>query len=862
VREESPGMKSIDAFETPWRDVRYAARLLRLNPGFASVAILSLALGIGANTAIFSLVNEFLLRTLPVRNPEELVLLRAVEGVGGRMSRAGENNGSIDPVTGRDSSTSFSLQFFERVRAGHSPLSNVFAFAPFSQPQPNVLIDGQPEIIVSAQLVSGNYHAGLGVPAHLGRVFTPDDDQPSASPVAVISFRYWDARFGRDPAVLGKTIAINRIPTTVVGVTPPGFAGAAQAGESPDVSVPLAHYLSFQPNRAERAQPWYWWVRVMGRLAPGATAAQARASLEPIFQQAGREGWLAGRSRDATPRAVPADSTLEVDTGAQGENNTRRQYTRSLYMLMGLVSLVLVAACANVANLLLARGAARRREIALRIALGASRGRVVRQLLAESLLLAFAGAGLGTLLAWWGRDLLIALRPFGNTSVVLDLPLDTRVFGFTTAVAITTAALFGLAPALRATRVDLTAEFQGGPRSLGRGGRSRLGHALMVVQIALSLVLLVSTGLFVRTLRNLEGVKAGFNRRGLVLFQVDATSAGYTREQFAALHLRLQERLVRIPGVRAATFSRIALLSRVRQNNTISVPGSTLPPDAPAGVNMNGLAANFFDAMELPIVLGRGFTGSDDASAPKVAVVNEVLARQYFGRENPVGRQIVHTTGPFNRVTVEVVGVAGDAKYTDLRAPVPPTLYVPASQQPGGEANFALRVAADRAAIFPVIRAAVREIDPALPALNLRTQEEQIDRLHAQELLFARLSGFFGLLALALASVGLYGLMSYAAVRRTSEIGLRMALGARPARVLRMMLRESLTLVCIGVVAGVAAACGSSRLVATMLFGLSPIDPLTYAAAAVLLLAVALPAGYLPALRASRLEPTEALRAE
>jgi predicted permease len=366
----------------------------------------------------------------------------------------------------------------------------------------------------------------------------------------------------------------------------------------------------------------------------------------------------------------------------------------------------------------------------------------------------------------------------------------------------------------------------------------------------------------VRTLRNLEDVNAGFNRHGLVLFQVDATSAGYARERFAALHASIQERLERIPGVRAATFSRVAVLSRVRQNNTISVPGLPLPPDAPAGVNMNGLSHNFFAVMELPIVVGRGFTGRDDATAPRVAIVNQALARKYFGPENPIGHQIVHTTGPFNRVTVEVVGVAGDAKYTDLRNPVPPTLYVPAPQQPGGEANFALRLAAPNATIFPAIRAAVGEIDRTLPVLNLRTQDEQIDRLHAQELLFARLSGIFGLLALALACVGLYGLMSYTTVRRTGEIGLRLALGARPARVLRMMLRESLALVCLGVVCGVAAANGSSRLVATMLFGLTPTDPLTYAAAAALLIAVALLASFLPALRASRLEPTEALREE
>jgi predicted permease len=853
IREDIYQLNTIGVIDNAWRDLRHGARVLRLNPGFGLVAILSLAVGIGANTAIFSLVNALLLRSLPVTNPDALVLFRAVDGAGGRMSRAGENTGS-------NSSTSFSLLMLERFRARSSALSDVFAFAPVSQP--NVIIDGQPEIAVTAQLVSGNYHAGLGVPAHRGRVLAMDDDRPSAEPVAVISFRYWDARFGRDPGAIGKTIAVNRVPTTVVGVTPPGFDGAAQAGESPDISLVLAHYLRYQPTRTDRTQPWYWWIRIMGRLAPGVTADQARASLEPVFQAAAREGWISGRSLDVTPRVMPADSTLAADPGAQGENDTRHQYARSLYILMGLVGLVLLAACANVANLLLARGAARRREIAMRLALGAGRSRIVAQLLAEALLLAALGAVLGTAFASWGRSLLLALRPFGNVALAIDLPLDGRVLGFTIGSTVATALLFGLAPALRATRVDLTAEFQGGARALGGSSRSRLGQVLMAVQIGLSVVLLVTTGLFIRTLRNLQDVNVGFNRRDLVLFQVDATPTGYSREQFAALHARLQERLARVPGVRVVTFSRIALLSRVRQNNRISVTDAPPPPNA-APVNMNGLAANFFGAMELPVVLGRGFTEHDDAAGPKVAVVNQALARQYFGGGNPIGRQIVYGRGLVDKAAVvEVVGVAADAKYTDLRTPVSPTLYLPALQQIGGEANFALRVDGPPAAVFPAIRAAVREIDPALPVLNLRTQDEQIDRLNGQELLFARLSGAFGLLALMLACVGLYGLMSYAVLRRTGEIGLRMALGAPPARVMGMMLRESLALVCAGTVAGIAAATALSGVLNAMLFGLSPIDPATYAGVAALLAGATFLASYVPARRASRLEPTEALREE
>jgi predicted permease len=558
---------------------------------------------------------------------------------------------------------------------------------------------------------------------------------------------------------------------------------------------------------------------------------------------------------------MPDDATLAADSGAQGENDTRRQYARPLRMLMGLASLVLAAACANVANLLLARGAARRREIAVRLALGARRSRIVRQLLSESLLLAATGAALGIVLAWLTRDLLLALRPFGNSQVVLDLPLDARVLAVTVGTAAATALCFGLAPALRATRVDLTAEFQGGARASVGGSRSRLSRALMVVQIALSLVLLVTAGLFVRTLGNLAGIDAGFNRRALVLFATDATSAGYSREQFTALQIRIQDRLARIPGVRAVTFSSVPLLSRTRQNKRISVPGRPAPPGAPLAVNTNGLAPNFFAVMELPILLGRGFAETDNASRPKVAVVNQAFARKYFGGEEPVGRQIKFDS-PNDDSTAEVVGVARDAKYTELRGVAPPTVYLSALQQVDGNANFALRLASSDAAVLPVIRAAVREVDPTLPVLNLRTQDEQVDRLNSQERLFARLSGFFGLLALALASVGLYGLMSYAVLRRTAEIGVRMALGARRAQVIWMILRESLALVCLGLVLGVAAAIGASRLVSSMLFGLSGTDPLTYGVAALILAAVAVLASLMPAHRASRVDPMVAFRAQ
>jgi predicted permease len=837
-------------------DFHLALRQLRRTPVFTTIAVLSIALGIGATTSVFTLLDAFLLRSLPVLRPDELVLFRAVHGANGRMSRRGEGPGLIDPATGRNSGTPLPLVALERFRAQGALLSEVFGYSPFSQV--NVAIDGVPETTVSAQFVSGNYYAGLGVGAVLGRTLTIDDDRVSAPPVVVISHRFWQGRFDADPTVLGRTVSINRVATTVVGVTPAGFEGALQIGETADVSVPLNQHARFQPERAERAQPWYWWVRIMGRLASGATAARARAELEPIFQVAAREGWLAAQAIERSG-PMPDLPLLAVDPGAQGENDVRRQYARSLYMLMGLVGVVLLAACANVANLLIARGSEQRRTVALRLALGASRRRIVRLLLAESLLIAFAGAALGVVFAWWGRDLLLALRPFGNTQVILDLPLDGRVLAFTLTIATTTALVFGLLPALRTSRVDLTMEFQGGPRTLGGTGRSRAGQAFMVLQVALSLVLLVCMGLFARTLRQLDGVDAGFDIRDLALFRVDAVSAGYSLDRWEALHDQIAERLAALPGAASVTYSRVAPLSRTRQNMTFSIPGRTPPSGVAMITNTNGLAVNFFDAMALPLVRGRGFTESDHAGAPTVCVVNQTFARTYFGEEDPVGRSLVFSAPNFRR-TVAIVGVARDAKYTDLRGATPATVYFSVRQQPDGAANFAVRTAGDPAALLPAIRAAVREIDPALPVLNLRTQREQIERLHGQERLFARLSGFFGLTTLVLACIGLYGLLSHAVALRDGEIGLRIALGATPRQVRDQFVGEALALVCTGIVLGLGAAYAGGRLVATMLFDVSPTDPRTYAMGTFLLIATTLLSSFIPAHRASRIAPLDSLR--
>jgi predicted permease len=844
--------------------VRLAVRQLKKAPGFTVVIVLTLALGIGANTAVFSLVNDVLLRELPVKDPEALVLFRNVEGRGGRMSRAGENNGSIDPATGRPSSTSFSLLMFERFRTAHPALSEIWAFAPFNRM--TLLIDGQPETNDMGQLVSGEYFSGLGVIAIAGRTLTPADDQPSAAPAAVISDRFWARRFNRHPTAIGKTIQINRVPVTIVGVTAPSFAGTMQVGESVDISLPLALHGRFRPDRAEnRGQPWYWWIRIMGRLAPDVTAARAGASLEPLFQEAAREGWIAGSVMDdpANPRAMPELSTLAADPGSQGENDRRRTYAGQVRLLMGLVGVLLLVACANVANLLIARGSGRRREIAVRLALGASRIRILGQLFGESLLLALAGTVLGIAFAWWSRGLLLGLRQFNGALIVLDLPLDARVLAFTILITGVTVLLFGLAPALRATRVDLTAEFQGGTRLLGTAARSRLGGLLMIVQIALSLVLLVTAGLFTRTLQNLERVSPGFTTTHLALFRIEPMPAGYDKEAMPALFDRVQTRLAAVPDVRAVAYARVPLLGGVGANRTTVVPGATAAAAAPQNININVVSPGFFSTMELPLVLGRAFTQHDVAESPRVAIVSHAFARFYFGHANPIGRTIVFARAPNAASgTVEIVGVAADAAYTTIRETTPIGIYLAAAQFPDSVANYYVRTSGDPAVMGTAIRAALREIDATLPVIDLRTQDEQTDRQLASERVFARLSSFFGVAALVLACIGLYGLMSYLVQHRTGEIGLRLALGAQPWQVLRMVLRESLWLVGIGLVAGLGAAYAGSGWIASLLFDLSPADPLTYGLVAGLLLAVTLLASLLPARRAARVDPLVALRTE
>ena len=847
------------------QDLRYAVRVLLQTKLWTAMVILSLALGIGANTALFSAINGLMLRKLNVRDPDSLVRLR---GVGrNEMSNSSSDYGMVTREGGLPTRATFSYAVFQQLKKDNKTMTDLLAGAPMGSI--NLVVDGQAEI-VSGYLATGNYHALLGAKSVLGRTLRPDDDQPSATPVAVLSYGFWNRRFARDPKLIGKVVQANNTPITIVGVAAPEFTGIQRVLDTaPDLTFPLAldtqlNTQTFSPGSApvqpaRLDQPTYWWLQVVGRLKPGVTAAQVEGNLDGVFRQTAREGmdaFLAAATEQERAAERNQNRTqvphLRAQSAAQGIYDIHPDELRGATILSIVVGLILLIVCANVANPLLSRAAARQKEISVRLSLGATRTRLVRQLLTESVLLGLMGAALGLLVAYWGKQLLP-----GQAG---QAPLDWRVLSFACGLALVTGILFGIAPALRATGTNAGAALKESSRSVV-GSRSLLSKSLLVVQVAVSLVLLIGAGLFLRTVDNLRQVNVGFNPRNLVLFSVNPQLNRYDSARIGTLYAQMVERLKVTPGVKAVTLSNPTLLSG-SVNGTSFVPqGRPFRRGSHNDINRVRVAHNFFEMMELPILLGRSFTERDDTNAPKVAIINETAVKKFFtGRPSPIGERF--GSSPENSSQIEIVGIVRDAKYDSVRDAAPPTMYVPYQQNPIGSMAFEVRTAGDPSKAIASVREAVRQVDPNVPLMRVSTQMEQIEQRISQEKVFAQAYALFGGLALVVASIGLFGLMSYSVTRRTNEIGIRMALGAERHNVVRMIMGESLVLVVIGLVIGLGTALASGKLAASLLFGLQPTDVSTLAAAMLVMTAVSAFAGYLPARRASRVDPMVALHYE
>lgn len=856
------------------QDLRYALRQLRKSPGFAAVAVLTLALGIGANTAIFSLIEALLLRALPVRDPQELVLLKWNAHKSPKYhSSFGSGDCEVRDTGDNPTGCSFSHPFFNEVLAQTGVFSGVTA----SGNNMELALTGNGLASVARGLiVSGNYFDTLGVRPAVGRMITASDERSSAPPVAVLSYSYWQRAFAGSLSVVGRTVNWNGFPTTIVGVAERRFAGLTP-GSAPDAWLPL----SLKPQLSSRWDPkeddsGSAWLLIIGRLRPDVPRQHAEAVVSLLF----RNTLLHGAQPLSNEQDEPAVSLAPAQTGLVG---VRRTYSTSLFILMVAVGIVLLIASANVAALLLARAMARQKEIVVRLALGAGRARIVRQLLTESILLSILGGAFGILFAVLGVDAIVAFIASGSGQPLGFAPsLDSRVLLFTASIALVTGITFGLAPAIRGTRVELNPALKGGPSSVDRARNHwiSMGNAMVVGQIALTMVVLVGAGLVVRTLQNLRDVDPGFDTSNILNFRLDPELIGYKGVQVDMLYHAVQSRLGGIPGVLSVSYSSVPLLVGWQQRTTFHLLGT--PEGAGADSDFLRVGPDFLSTTKIPLLNGRDFSSADFAAAsataspattssssasvppqpsnPQPAIVNQAFVRRYLGTVDPLGRRFGHLGAELRDPGYVVVGVVRDAKYTDLRGETLPITYVPAVN--GGSMVFELRAAKDPASIIPAVRSLVRQVDGNLPISNLVTESESIDQLLFQERLIARFSSFFGVLALALASVGLYGLLSYEVTRRTREIGIRMALGAGRCKMLRIVVEQGLALAVTGSVLGIATSFGMTRYLGSILYDVHPGDPVTLVAVTAILLFVAFVACFIPARRATNVDPMVALRYE
>jgi predicted permease len=848
------------------QDLRYATRMLLKNPGFAIVAVLTLALGIGANTAIFSVLDSVLLRALPVPNPGELSVLTDPDSHGSTFGSQGGERSQLaysEFQYLRDHN-----EVFSHMLAADSQLPEVAARIGAGSANSQARTE-----IVRALLVSGDYFDTLAIKPAAGQVLTPEMDRArGGAPVAVISYAFWKRRFGLDPSALGRTIQIRSLSFEIIGATPPGFFGET-VGRSPDIWVPITMQDAIYPGRdlltasPEGILNQHLWLQVMGRRKPGITNAQANASLNVVFKRLIES--VTGPGLPEEERRHSLDQHLKVQSAARGASTLHEAFGEPLKFLMALVGLVLLIACANVANLLLARSAARQKEFVMRLAVGADRYRLVRQLLTESLLLAILGACAGIFVAFWADSVLLRMVQGvanGPAAIQLDLQPDARVLGFTLMVTLLTAVLFGLFPSLYATKVDLAGRMKSnasGAPGESSAHRLPLSKALVVAQVTFSLVLLVAAGLFVHSLAKLSHTDLGYKRENLLLFRVDASAGGYKGAAITHLYQNLLARISALPGLRGVTMSHDGLFNDAESGDPVAVEGYTPKSGEETHSRFDAVGPGYFSTMGIPILLGREITEQDTPGGLRAAVVNETFAHQFFPNTNPIGKH-VRDTYPGNPGDCVVVGVAADAKYNSLREKTPPRIYLPLFN-PMWEQNsaaFEVRTFADTASVSASLRSVVQEIGPSLPPINIHTMTGLVDDTLQTDLFIERLSSAFGLLAILLASIGLYGVMAYNVARRTRDIGIRMALGAAPGDVRWQVLRETLVLVFIGIAIGVPAALAGTRLIRSLLFGLGFADPIVIVSAAALLALVAALAGFVPARRASRVDPMVALRYE
>jgi predicted permease len=828
------------------RDLRYSLRTLGRSPVFLAVAVLSLALGIGANTAIFTLINQLILQPLPVRNPEQLVMLA------GRGKHYGGNNGP----------DRLSYPMYQQIRDKNEVFSGMFCTYPSTV---SATFDNRTELI-GADFVSGNYFPVLGVGAAVGRVFTAQDDlYQGGHPLAVLSHGYWRARFDSDPAIVGKQIVVNGTSLTIIGVSKAGFDGV-EPGRAPQIRIPMTMrdelpHAQFGRLNNER----FRWAEVFGRLKPGVSREKAQAGLQPLFHQIIDQEVTLPPFAKASPvvKQEFLRMWMEVMPGSKGRSNLRKAFSKPLFALMGIVGLVLLIACSNLANLLIARASARQKEIAIRLAMGAARARLVRQLLVESLVLAAVGGLVGVGLAVVIDRGLLAFLPSGHTPLSLSATPDWTVLGFTCAISLLAGSLFGLVPALQSTRPQLANTLKDQAGGVIRGGSAGLRKGLVVAQVSLSLLLLIGAGLFLQSLRNLKTLDPGFKVNGLMAFDVDPTLSKYDRSWSEAYYRRLDDRLNSMPGIEAHTFAWVPVLENNEWDNWVTIEGYSAKQDERPDPHMEYCSPGFFKTLKIPVVLGRDFTDRDVKNSQKVGIVNQKFVKKYFAGVDPLGRHVGMGIDPGTKLDIQIVGVVGDTKYESLRDEIPEEMYLPVAQQnsvSGG--TMYVRTSADPINFFNTLRQTVREVDVNVTIDNMRTLENQMEISLLTERLLATLSTVFGCLATLLAALGLYGVMAFMVARRTREIGIRMALGARQSSVVWMVMRETLALAAIGVSVGLVGAYGITRLIQTQLFGVQATDLLTMAAASLGIAGVTALAGYIPAQRATGIDPMTALRWE